>query len=66
MEQYTQHPEIAILNGRIAEETNHYYEALTRQKDRTAARNIKLKLNSLYKNLETRILLMGAGSSINR
>jgi hypothetical protein len=66
MEHYSQNPEIAILNGRIAEETNHYFEALTRQKDRTAARNIKLKLNSLYKNLETRIQLMGVSSSNSR
>jgi hypothetical protein len=62
MEHYTLHSEIAILNGRIKEETNQYYEALTRKKDMTAARNIKLRLNSLYKNLETRIQVLGASS----
>ncbi len=58
MDQLMLKSEIDVLTGKIKLETEHYFEALTRQKDFTAARNIKLKINSLHKNLDNRMQLL--------
>ena len=60
MDQYTLKSEIDILTGRIKQETEQYYVAITRNKDFTAARNIKLKINSLHKNLTSRMQMLSS------
>ena len=55
MDQTMLKSEIDVLTGQIRQETDQYYEAITRKKDFTAARNIKLRLNSLHKNLDSRM-----------
>lgn len=61
MDQHLLKSEIDLLNGRIKEETEQYFEAITRKKDFSAARNIKLRICSLNKNL-SRIQMQGFGS----
>lgn len=51
MDQHLLQNEIDEITVKIKEETEHYFEAITRQKDFTVARNIKLRINSLNKNL---------------
>jgi hypothetical protein len=63
MDQNTIQTEIDQLTGRIKEETEQYFVAITRKKDFTAARNIKLKINSLSKNLSYRMQMLGNGAS---
>lgn len=63
MDQHSIQTEIDQLAGKIKEETDHYYEAITRKKDFTAARNIKLKINSLNKNLSSRMQMLNSSSS---
>lgn len=58
MDQHMLKAEIDNLTGKIRQETEQYFEAITRHKDFTIARNIKLKLNSLHKNLHSRMLLL--------
>jgi hypothetical protein len=65
MDQSLIQTEIDLLTGKIKEETEQYFEAITRKKDFTAARNIKLKINSLNKNLSYRMQMLGS-SSISR
>jgi hypothetical protein len=59
MDQHLIKFEIDQLTGKIKEETEHYFEAITRKKDFSAARNIKLRINSLNKNLNSHISLLG-------
>jgi hypothetical protein len=63
MDQHSLKSEIDLLAGRIKEETDQYFEAITRKKDFSAARNIKLRINSLNKNLNSRMQMLGNGSS---
>lgn len=65
MDQHMLKSEIDTLAGQIKQETDQYFEAITRKKDFTAARNIKLRLNSLHKNLNSRMQLLG-NFAINR
>jgi hypothetical protein len=65
MDQSLIQTEIDLLTGKIKEETEQYFEAITSKKDFTAARNIKLKINSLNKNLSYRMQMLGS-SSISR
>lgn len=58
MDQHMLKSEINVLNGQIRQETDQYFEAITRKKDFSAARNIKLRLNSLHKNLDSRMQLI--------
>lgn len=60
MDQQTIQSEIDQLTGRIKEETEHYFEAITRKKDFSVARNIKQRINSLNKNLSSRIQMLSA------
>jgi hypothetical protein len=62
MDQLLLQSEIDQLAGKIKEETEQYFEAITRKKDFTAARNIKLKINTLNKNLSYRMQMLGHGS----
>lgn len=59
MNQHMLKSEIDQLTGKIRQESDQYYEAITRHKDFTAARNIKLRLNSLQKNLASTMQLLG-------
>jgi hypothetical protein len=59
MDQHMLKSEIDVLTGQIKQETEQYFEAITRKKDFTIARNIKLRLNSLHKNLDNRMQLLG-------
>jgi len=59
MDQHMLKSEIDVLAGQIKQETDQYFEAITRKKDFTVARNIKLRLNSLHKNLNSRMQLLG-------
>ena len=63
MDQLMLQSEISVLNGQIKQETEQYYEAITRKKDFTAARNIRLRLNSLHKNLDSRMELLSSSSN---
>lgn len=63
MDQHMLKSEIDLLNGRIRQETDQYFEAITRKKDFTAARNIKLRLNLLHKNLDNTMQLLFASNS---
>jgi hypothetical protein len=47
--------EIDILTGQIQKETEHYFEAVTRNKDLTLARNLKVKIRNLQKLLDARV-----------
>lgn len=58
MDQHMLKSEIDQLTGKIKLETEQYYEALTRKKDFTAARNIKLRINNLQRNLNLRVQLL--------
>jgi len=62
MDQTMLKSEIDVLAGKIRLETEHYFEALTRKKDFSAARNIKLKISSLHKNLDSRMQLLSSSS----
>jgi hypothetical protein len=64
MNQHMLKSEIDLLAGQIKQETDQYFEAVTRKKDFTIARNIKLKLNSLYKNLNSRMQLLYSPASL--
>ncbi len=59
MDQHMLKSEIDQLNGRIRQETEQYFMALTRKKDFSAARNIKLRISFLHKNLDSRVQLLG-------
>jgi hypothetical protein len=59
MDQHMLKSEIDMLTGRIKQETDQYFDAITRKKDFMIARNIKLRLNSLHKNLDSRMQLLG-------
>ena len=63
MELYNINSTIDLLNGQIQEETEHYYEAITQQKDFTAARNIRHKISLLQKNLQEQMLQANATSN---
>ncbi len=63
MDQQMLQSEISVLNGQIKQETEQYFEAITRKKDITAARNIRLRLNSLHKNLDSRMQLLSISSN---
>ena len=56
--------EIDVLTGKIKQETEQYFEALTRRKDFSAARNIKLRISSLHKNLDNRMQLLSSTSTV--
>jgi len=58
MDQIMLKSEIDNLAGLIRQESNDYFEAITRKKDFSIARNIKLRLNSLQKNLDSRMQLL--------
>lgn len=60
MDQHMLKSEIDLLHGKIKQETDQYFEALTRRKDFTAARNIKLRINSLHKNLTYTLQMLQA------
>jgi hypothetical protein len=62
MDQIMLKSEIDVLTGKIKQETEQYFEALTRKKDFSAARNIKLRISSLHKNLDNRMQLLSASS----
>ena len=47
--------DIDLIVNQIKEETEHYFEAITRSKDLTVARNIKMKINKLQRILHTNI-----------
>jgi hypothetical protein len=64
MDQHMLQTEIDQLAGKLKEQTEQYFEAITRRKDFTAARNIKLKINSLNKNLSSRMQMMGGSPEI--
>ena len=64
MDQIMLKSEIDVLTGKIKQETEQYFEAITRKKDITAARNIRLRLNSLHKNLDSRMQLLSASSNV--
>lgn len=64
MDQIMLKTEIDVLTGKIKQETEQYFEAITRKKDITAARNIRLRLNSLHKNLDSRMQLLSASSNV--
>lgn len=64
MDQQMLKSEINSLNGQIRLETEQYFEAITRKKDLTVARNIKMRLNSLHKNLDSRIQLLTSPASV--
>jgi hypothetical protein len=59
MDRHMLKSEIDVLTGQIKQETDQYFEAITRKKDFMIARNIKLRLNSLHKNLDSRMQLLG-------
>ena len=59
MDQHMLKSEIDVLAGQIKQETDQYFEAVTMKRDFTVARNIRLRLNSLEKNLNTRMQLLG-------
>ena len=63
MDQHLLKSEIDLLTGQIREETEHYFEAITRKKDFSAARNIKLRINSLSKNLSSRMQMLSSSSA---
>ncbi len=63
MDQHLLQTEIDQLTGSIKQENEEYFEAITRKKDFTAARNIKLKINSLQKNLSSRMNMLNGGSN---
>lgn len=63
MDQHLLQNEIDQLTGRIKRETEQYFEAITRKKDFSAARNIKLKICSLQKNLSSRMSMLNGSNS---
>jgi len=63
MDQHLLQHEIDQLTGKIKEETEQYFEAITRKKDFSVARNIKLKINSLQKNLSSRMSMLDGGAN---
>ena len=62
MDQHMLKSEIDLIAGKIRQETDQYFEAITRKKDFTAARNIKLRLNLLHKNLDSQMQLFYASN----
>lgn len=66
MDQQLLKSEINSLTGQIRQETDQYFEAITRKKDLMVARNIKLRLSSLQKNLHSRLAMLTAPSSIKQ
>lgn len=63
MDQLMLQSEINVLTGKIKQETEQYFEALTCKKDFSAARNIKLRISSLHKNLDSRMQLLSLSSN---
>lgn len=63
MDQHSLKTEIDVLTGKIKQHTDQYFEALTRKKDFSAAKNIKLQISSLQKNLSHRMEMLHTGSA---